>query len=240
MRKTFFFLFSSLSLFSFSIYAQNTIKLDRKISVVGSGTVTAFPDAAQITISFLHIKPTLREAINENQLTSEQVLKIVKKYVSDSTEIQTSLISTDKSYKWDQKLSKEVFVGFQSSQKLIFTLKNLNKFQDFTEELLKTKFNKIERIFYFNTNSKNLLIQAQELAVQDAIETSERLAANSKVTLGKIMTIETKNSSNETVETNSNNNFQSFSKGMGGRGVSSSGDLINYTIKVFVETELLN
>ena len=122
MRKTFFFLFSSLSLFSFSIYAQNTIKLDRKISVVGSGTVTAFPDAAQITISFLHIKPTLREAINENQLTSEQVLKIVKKYVSDSTEIQTSLISTDKSYKWDQKLSKEVFVGFQSSQKLIFTL----------------------------------------------------------------------------------------------------------------------
>ena len=53
------------------------------------------------------------------------------------------MIATNKATKWDNKLNKEVFIGFESSQKIIFTLLDLNQMQNFTEELLKTKFNKI-------------------------------------------------------------------------------------------------
>lgn len=223
-----------------TLHAQSEQNNKPKISAIGVGTVTAFPNACQITIVFNHVKPTLREAINENQKTTNQVLKIVKKYVTDSLDVKTSLIATDKSTRWDQKLNKEVFVGFASSQKLIFTLKDIKRMQDFTEELLATKFNKIEKISYFNTDAFEYLKKAQELAVLDAIETTKRMAKTSEIKTGGIIYMQSNKSPND----NSGNKvetyqFESYGKGMGGRGVSSSGELINYVVSVTMYTEII-
>lgn len=216
---------------------QNNIP---KISAIGTGTVTAFPNACQITIAFNHVKPTLREAINENQKTTNDVLKIVRKYVSDTLDIKTSLISTNKSTRWDDKLNREVFVGFASSQKVIFILKDIKKMQDFTEELLVTKFNRIEKISYFNTEATEHLKKAQELAVLDAIETTKRLAKTSEIKTGNIIYMQSNKSPNDNsanrVETYQ---FETYGKGMGGKGVSSSGELINYVVSVTMYTEII-
>jgi len=235
IRTCLFFL-----IFTTTLLAQTEQNNKPKISAIGVGTVTAFPNACQITIAFNHVKPTLREAINENQKTTAEVLKIVKKYVADSLEIKTSLISTNKSTKWSEKLNRDVFIGFTSSQKLIFTLKDINRMQDFTEELLATKFNKIEKLSYFNTDAYEYLKQAQELAVLDAIETTKRMAKTSEVRTGGIIFMQTNKSPND----NSGNRvetyqFESYGKGMGGRGVSSSGELINYVVAVTIYTEIL-
>ncbi len=222
------------------MFAQSEQNNKPKINAVGVGTVTAFPNACQITIAFNHLKPTLREAINENQKTTEQVVRIVRKYVADSLDIKTSLIATNKSTRWDDKLNKEVFLGFTSSQKLIFTLKDIKRMQDFTEELLVTKFNKIEKISYFNTEASDYLKKAQELAVHDAIETTQRLAKASEVRTGPVIYLQSNKSPNDNtgnrVETYQ---FETYGKGMGGKGVSSSGELINYVVSVTMYTEIL-
>ena len=227
-------------IFNFNLFAQTEQNNKPKISAIGVGTVTAFPNACQITIAFNHVKPTLRDAINENQKTTNEVLKIVKKYVSDSLDIKTSLIATNKSTKWDEKLNRETFIGFTSSQKLIFTLKDIKRMQDFTEELLATKFNKIEKISYFNTEAFEYLKKAQELAVLDAIETTKRLAKTSEIKIGNVIFMQSNKSPND----NSGNRvetyqFETFGKGMGGKGVSSSGDLINYIVSVTMYTEII-
>jgi len=215
---------------------QNNIP---KISSIGLGTVSAFPNAAEITILFRHVKPTLREAINDNQKTADEVLRIIKGFVKDSLDVKTSLIATNKSMVWDNKLKREVFVGFESTQKIIFTLKDLKKMQDFTEDLLKTKFNKIELISYFNTKAENFIKQAEELAILDAIETTKRLSAKSGVKNGRIIYIETSKSPNDKSNRAETYEFETYGKGMGGRGVSSSGDLIKYSVEVKVYTEIV-
>lgn len=233
-------IFTASFLFTQLIWGQDEQIYQPKISVIGMGTINAFPNAAQITVSFLHIKPSLREAINENQKTANDVIKIVKKYIIDTNDFKISLISTGKSTKWDTKLNREIFIGFESTQKLIFVLKDLNSMQVFTEELLKTKINKIERISYFNTEAQEHIKQAEELAVIDAIETTKRLAKTSNVKMGKIIYIQSNKSPND----NTNNrvdayDFQTFGKGMGGKGVSSSGDLIKYSVTVTLYTEII-
>lgn len=239
MKKIIFFLL--VFLFQQITFAQNAEMNGNKISSVGMGSTTAFPNASQITIALLHIKPTLREAVNENQKTADEVIKIVKKYIIDSTDIKISLIATNKATRWDNKLNRDVFVGFESSQKIIFTLKDLKKMQDFTEELLKTKFNKIESITYFNTEAETFIKKAQELAVLDAIETTKRLAKVADVKTGKIIYMQTSKSPND----KGNNSvdrfeFEAYGKGMGGRGVSSSGQLIIYSASVSLHTEIVN
>jgi uncharacterized protein YggE len=233
-------IFNLILFFSISIFGQSEQNNKPKISVIGSATVNAFPNACQITIAFNHLKPALRDAINENQKTTSEVLKIVKKYVSDTLEIKTSLISTNKSTRWDDRLNKDVFLGFTSSQRLIFTLKDIKKIQDFTEELLITKFNKIEKISYFNTEAQDYIKQAQELAVVDAVETTKRLAKAGDLKAGNIIYIQSNKSPNDNTGNRLDTyQFESYGKGMGGKGVSSSGELINYTVSVTLHTEII-
>lgn len=220
-------------------FAQIDQQEKPKISALGMGTVTAFPNAAQITISLKHIKPILREAVNENQKTANDVQKIIKNYVLDTLLIKTSLISTNKITRWDDKLNKDVFVGFESTQKIIFTLNDLKRMQDFTEELLKTRFNKIERVSYFNTEAHEYIKKAQELAVLDAIETTKRLAKVAEIKMGNIIYMQSNKSPNETVNRSESYEFESYGKGMGGKGVSSSGELIKYSVSVTIFSEIL-
>ncbi|WP_353077836.1 SIMPL domain-containing protein [Flavobacterium sp.] len=217
--------------FSFS-QQKNTINVN------GLGKVSAFPNAAILTLELDHIKPTLREAVTENQKTLLLVKNIIKNYVKDTTLIKTSLIATNKATKWDNKLNKEVFIGFESSQKIIFTLLDLNQMQNFTEELLKTKFNKIQTISYFNTNTEELMKQAQDLAVKDALEITQRLAKSANIKTGSIVNMSTNTSANEDRYSTERNEFETYGKAMGGRGVSSSGQLIEYMVRVSMQTEI--
>lgn len=227
---------SVMLLACFSGFAQ---KSDPKISVMGVGNVTAFPNAAQITLALKFVKPTLKEAINENQRVTKEVLAVVKKYAADTTGIKTSLLSTDKIMRWSNQAKKDVFVGFESAQTVIFTLTDLNVMQNFTEDIMKTKIYEIQKVSYFHTEGASFIKQAQEIAVADAVETTKRLAKAAGTKSGKIIYIETNSSPSEPGgNTEDAFGLQTFNKGLEVRGVRSSGQLINYTVYVTVHTEI--
>lgn len=225
------------------VWAQNsTINLngeENSVSVIGVGTKSTFPNAANISIAVRFVKPALRDAMNETQKTTKDVLTIVKKYVSDSSDIKVSMIYTDKEFKYDNAQKKEIFIGFESNQKILFVLKDIKKMQDFTEEILKTKIYEIEKVAYFHTDAANFMKQAQELAVTDALETTERLAKIAKIKLGKVIFLKSTNSPASAINnTVSSGNLQTYNKSMGGEGVSSSGQLLNYTANVTMQTKI--
>lgn len=233
MKKIFFCLMAICLIAPSAMAQQNS----PKIYVTGVGKVTVFPNAAEITLAMKFVRPTLREAINENQKTASAVLAITKKYVLDTNEIKVSLISTDKVMRWDAALKKEVFVGFESSQKIIFTLKELAAMQNFTEAVLKTKIYEIEKVSYFHTEGANFVRQAQEMAVADALESTNRLAKAANVKLGKVFSMETNSSPTDGIDNSVNSyNFHAYGKSMGGEGVSSSGQLIHFTATVKMHT----
>ena len=118
--------------FSFS-QGKNTINVN------GLGKVSVFPNAAILTLELDHIKPTLREAVTENQKTLLLVKNIIKNYVKDTTLIKTSLIATNKATKWDNKLNKEVFIGFESSQKIIFYVIRFKSNAKFYRRIIENK-----------------------------------------------------------------------------------------------------
>jgi len=233
-----------LSLFLFfstlSGYGQRNATTAPKIVVTGVGTVSAFPNAAKITLALKFTKPTLKEAITENKAAAKQVLAVVKGFVTDTTAIKVSLIATDKVMRWNAQLKKDVFVGFESGQKIIFTLNDLNAMQDFTEKIMKTRIYEIERVSYFHTQGEDFVKQAQEFAVADAIETTKRLAKASGTTLGSIAFIQTSSSPSDAEDaTEDSYNLHTYNKGLEvSGGVGSSGQLLNFTAKVAVHTLL--
>lgn len=229
-----------LSFFSGLRAQTSQILQDRtKISVVGTGSTSTFPNAAHITLVIRFVKPTLRESLDDTQKTERAVRAIIQKYIVDTFDIRTSLIATDKSFKWSESQKKDIFVGFESYQKVIFTLRDLGQMQKLTEELLKTRINEIERVAYFHTDAANFYKRAQDLAVVDARETTERLAKAANIKLGKIYYMQTSGSPNSALNTTLNSqSFQTYNKGMGGQGITSSGQLIHYNVNVTMYTEI--
>ncbi|MBC7449280.1 MAG: SIMPL domain-containing protein [Hymenobacteraceae bacterium] len=219
-------------------FGQSSTSLDRpNITVRGLGTVTAFPNAAQVTLTVLSNKPALRDAVGETQRVTRGILTLLKQYISDSTTVKTSLITTDKLTNWNSALKKEVSAGFNASQRIIFTLTDLKRMQVFTEEVLKLRIHEIERLSYFNTEGARFMKQAQESAVQDALESTERLAKAGHIRLGKVIYLTTGDSpgsgADESVESEQ---FQSYGKSMQVRGVGSTGQLITYRASVTMQT----
>ncbi len=211
-----------------------------KISANGLGTVSVFPNAAQVTLYLKFVKPTLKEAITENKVATKSALAVVRKYSQDTTAIKVSLIATDKLMSWNEKLKKDVFVGFQSGQRIIFTLNNLDEMQDFTEAIIKTRIYEIERVSYFHTEAAAYIKQAQEKAVADAVDTTKRLAKAAGVTPGNILKMTTDSSpENGSRVRNNSSRIQTFSKGIEiSDGVSSSGELLTFSATVSIETAI--
>ena len=220
--------------------AQATSALDRpNIRVAGIGTVTAFPNAAELTLTVLNNRPALREAVNETQRVTQNVRKLLRQYVADTTDVKVSLISTDKVMVWNATQKKEVFAGFNASQRIIFTLTDLKRMQAFTEEVLKLRISEIERVSYFHTDGVKFMQQAQEKAVQDAVATTERLARAGNIRLGKIFYLTTDDSpstgADESVESEQ---FRSYGKALQVRVSSSSAQLITYRVSVAMQTAI--
>lgn len=230
--------FSIIFLFlATTLFAQ---ELPGKIVATGIGTVTAFPNAAQITLYLQFLKPTLKEAITENKAATKGVLDVVKKYARDTTAIKVSLIATDKEMRYSAAQKKDVFVGFESSQRIIFTLNDLDAMQDFTEAVMKTKIYEIQQVSYFHTEGAAYIKQAQENAVADASETIKRLARASGVSPGNILLLSTGSSPEDGAQTRSNSyRIQTYSKQLEvSDGVTSSGELLTFTASVRMETEI--
>lgn len=212
----------------------------KQIEVIGYGAVSVFPNAASITLKIKFTRPTLREAVNETQKTETEVLKIIHDYVSDSSEIMIGFISTDKSYSWNTKLQKDIFNGFESQMNIVFPLKQLSRMEKFTEAILKTRIQEIEGISYYNTDADIHFKKAQDLAIKDALESINRIALISNVKIGNIININTDSSPNLAKSISSNTStFNTYGKGMGGRGVSASGQLIIYNTKINILSEIL-
>jgi len=209
------------------------------IQVNGTGTVSAFPNAAQITLLLKATKPRLREAIDETQRNTRLVLNLLKPYVPDTLSIKTSLISTNRLPKWDQAQKKEIGADYEAHQNVIFTLRDLNQMQRLTEELLKTRVYEISQVSYFNTEGVQLMKQAQEDAVRDAIETTSRLAKAGNIKLGRVLYLHTSSDGSQGSDNSTEYyQLQTYGKGMGGRGVAASGQLITYRASILLQTAI--
>lgn len=209
------------------------------MQVTGTGAVSAFPNAARLTLLLKATKPRLREAMDETQRNTRVVLNLLKPYVPDTLEIKTSLISTNRLPKWDQAQKKEIGADYEAYLNVIFTLRDLNQMQRLTEELLKTRVYEISQVSYFNTEGAALVKQAQEEAVRDAIETTSRLAKAGNIKLGRVLYLNVNGEGGQGADASYDTyQFQTFGKGMGGRGVAASGQLIVYRASILLQTAI--
>lgn len=161
------------------------------IQVQSQGKVYAVPDAAEIVILLRYSDLALKPTINATEMASANLVKSIQKYLKDSNDVVVELPTTQDLIKWNAKKKMDVAIGYDVTQKLTVSLKNLEHLPSFFKEVFNYKIYEIERLSYFNRDEAPFLKKARLAAIDDAHAQTEELAVANKVKLGKLFLLQT-------------------------------------------------
>ncbi|MDO7846046.1 SIMPL domain-containing protein [Hymenobacter sp. M29] len=200
----------------------------RQVRSSGYGSVTVYPDYAELTVDAEFTRPKLKDAVAEVQAVVDQVLAVSRRYAPGPNEVRVSSTSSNKEF--DYVRGKEVFLGFNSSQSVTVRVNDLRRLSPFLEELLATRISRIKDLGYGHSRADSLHREAAALALTDAIKTADKMCAALHVRRGAVLEASdgTGPESSDSGWDRPRTNIQLYSKGFGGRGFKTSPELLRF------------
>ena len=174
------------------IYALFTVKQNNsqdRFSVVGSGTVYAKADIANIEVGLkTDTKKTAAEATTESNDKMNKIVNELKKLNIEDKDIKTSNYSLNPVYNWTNVKGQEL-VGYEVTQTLTLKIRDLNRIGDVIAKTTEQGANQIGNINFTIDDEFALKNQARELAIGKAKEKAALIAKQSGMKLGAIKSV---------------------------------------------------
>ena len=141
-----------------------------RLSVTGTGTVTAYPDEADLMFSVRTQNQSASDAAAENGAIMANVFASMSALGVNKSDIKTTAYSLSPAYDADNYSKVVGYVALNSVEVIVTGSENLPSVGKIIDAVVKAGVNQIDGIsFTFNdTNYNTLQIQAYHQAVQDA------------------------------------------------------------------------
>jgi uncharacterized protein YggE len=211
----------------------------RQVKSVGYGSVTVYPDFAELTVDAAFTRPRLKDAVAEVQTVVDQVLAVSKRYAPGPNDVRVSSTSSNKEF--DYVKGKEVFTGFNSSQSVTVRINDLKRLPPYLEELLATRISRIKDLSYGHSRADSLRREADMLALTDAAKTADKMCTALHVRRGAVLEA----SDSSSPESSRNNGWgqpaadmELYSKGFGGRGFKMNPELLHFNSTCYLASAL--
>jgi uncharacterized protein YggE len=156
----------------------------RLVSVTGEGEVKAMPDMAYVTLGIEARKPSLPEARAQVTAAVERVLALTRELKIDPKLVDSSQLQVQPDYRWNEKDSQRVLLGYVVSRQVQVELRDLERLGTLLERAVTAGVNQIGGVQLDSSKRKDLERQALALAVEDARLDAETLAKAANAQLG--------------------------------------------------------
>jgi uncharacterized protein YggE len=164
-------------------------ELPRLVSVSGQGEVRALPDMAYLTIGVEARKPTLAEARSQVNATVERVLALTRELKIDPKHVDSSGLQVQPEYRWNDKDSQRVLLGYVVSRQVEVQLRNLDQLGSLLERSVSAGANQVGSPRLDSSRRAELEREALSRAVADAKLDAETLATAAGVRLGPVFSL---------------------------------------------------
>ncbi|MEM8648167.1 MAG: SIMPL domain-containing protein [Pseudomonadota bacterium] len=170
--------------------AQEVAK--RTISVSATGTVTAEPNIAVVTMGVLTEAKTAREALSANTKAMGALIDELEAQKIAKKDLQTSNFSVQPRYVYPKRSSDGLqrpprVVGYTVSNQLTAIVRDLDSLGEVLDKAVSTGSNQIQGLRFSIDKPGPLRDEARKRAVSQAIARAKLLAEAAGVTLGPIM-----------------------------------------------------
>lgn len=228
MRITLFFA-SLLATSCLSPAAPTTTSVPQ-VKALGYGSVTSYPDYAEISVEASTTKDKLKDAVAEVQTVIDQVLKLSVTYARNSQDVRLSNVSANKEYTYVR--NKRVFAGYNSTQSVTVKITDLSKLELYMEALLATRISSIKQISYGHTRADSLQREASVMALQDALRTVDKMCVTMHAKRGAVLeatNYKELDGAQDYHGWEEPQEIELYGKGFGGRGFKLTPELLRYS-----------
>jgi len=163
----------------------------RLVSVTGSGEVKAQPDMADVTLGVEARRPTLAEARSEVNATIERVLALTRELKIEPKFVDSTRLQVQPDYRWDEKASKQVLLGYLVSRQVDVELHDLDRLGTLLEKSVSAGVNQVGGARLDSSRRKELERAALTQAVDDARLNADALARAAGAKLGPVRNLGT-------------------------------------------------
>jgi len=159
------------------------------ISVTGEGEVKGMPDMAYVTLGVEARKPTLAEARAQVTAAVERVLALTRELKIDPKFVDSSQLQVQPEYRWNEKDSQRVLLGYVVSRQIEVELRDLERLGALLERSVSAGVNVLGGARLDSTRRKELEREALTKAVDDARLDAEALAKAASARLGPVYSL---------------------------------------------------
>lgn len=170
------------------IMADKVNNQDR-FSVVGSGTVYAKADIANIQIGVkTGAKKTAAEATVDSTNKMNDIVAVIKSLGVEDKDIKTSDYNLSPVYNYTNAKGQEL-AGYEVTQNLTLKIRDLSKIGDVIAKTTEKGANQVGNISFTIDDEYDLKNQARELAIEKAKEKALLIAEQSGMKLGEVKSV---------------------------------------------------
>jgi uncharacterized protein len=160
-----------------------------RFSVVGSGTVYAKADIANIEVGLkTATRKTAAEATTESTDKMNKITAELTKLGMADKDIKTSNYTLSPVYNWNNAKGQEL-VGYEVTQTLTLKIRDLSKISDVIFKTTEQGANQVGNINFTIDDEFALKNQAREMAINKAKEKAMLIANQSGMKLGKVTSV---------------------------------------------------
>ncbi|KKQ00169.1 MAG: hypothetical protein US10_C0039G0009 [Candidatus Moranbacteria bacterium GW2011_GWD2_36_198] len=164
-----------------ALAVNNSSKEKQLFSVVGSGTIYAKADIANINVGLkTGVKKTAVEASQESSAKMNSIIGELKKLSIDEKDIKTNDYRLNPVYNWTENKGQEL-TGYEVTQTLSLKIRDM--------ETTEQGANQIGDVAFTIDDEFALKNQAREMAIEKAKEKAAIIAKQSGMKLGKVKNV---------------------------------------------------
>ncbi|HEY0070156.1 MAG TPA: SIMPL domain-containing protein, partial [Chloroflexia bacterium] len=160
-----------------------------RISVRGSGAVSAKPDMANLQVGVSIQNPSLEAAQGEAARKMDALIGNLKAAGIDEKDINTTQYNVEPVMDYRDGQAPTV-TGFRVTNVVEVKIRELSKASKLIDDLVKSGANTIYGLNFGFSDPTAVMKQAREAAVKDAREKAEQLAGLNGVTLGSVLVVD--------------------------------------------------
>lgn len=167
----------------FASHAPNT----EHVAVVGEGKIDAVPDLVEITFEVKKVEETIAAAKTNVDERSGHVIALARRIGISTPDINATelLCAPYREYRNRDILPK----GYSAQRTIMLRLRDLTKFNELTNELVRIPIDQIEKVDRQLADPAAANRRALDVAIKDARDRAEHLAAQFGVKLGRVYSL---------------------------------------------------
>lgn len=185
---------AAAAMFAAGLIAPQAMAADnaaaRTIVVTGEGEASAAPDMAVISIGVQTEAQTAGEALRQNSADMKATIDKLKKLGVADRDIQTSGLSVNPRYNYENNRQNPEVIGFTASNNVTVRLRDISKAGSIIDKAVQSGANSLGGVTFSFSDPAPLMDDARRDAVAKAKAKAKLLTDAAGVRLGKLINIQ--------------------------------------------------